>query len=276
MTHCEADRAICAFHEIERGRRIRGAISRIPAVARLGVAFAFLLALVSAGKYDLTCVASLAVYPFALWMFEGVPVIEGLARFWYALIPVALVGAANPFFDRTEVASLCGAAVTGGWLSFAVLCLKGVLALAASWSLLRLTGAEGMAQAFASLRLPPSFGFAFLLMHRYLVMMVKETSRMRDAYQLRSGAKGAALRPAAWGPFVGLLLMRSLDRARTVQDAAELRGGFSCSAASGFAGGRRSALLGFLYFAGWTAAFVALRCCEPMRLLGDAVRGAFA
>jgi len=275
MTHCEADQAICAFHDIERGRRMRGASCRMPAIARLGVTFAFLLALVSAGKYDFACVAALALYPFALWVFEGVPVMEGLSRFWYALIPVILVGAANPFFDRGEVASLCGVAITGGWLSFAVLCLKGVLALAASWSLIRLTGAEGIAQAFTSLRLPPSFGFAFLLMHRYLVLMVKETNRMRDAYQLRSGAKGAALRPAAWGPFVGLLLMRSLDRARTVQDAAELRGGFSCSAASG-QGCRRSAPLGFLYFAGWTAVFAVLRWGEPMRRLGDALREVFA
>ena len=98
---------------------------------------------------------------------------------------------------------------------------------------------------------------------------------MRDAYLLRSGAKGAALMPAAWGSFVGLLLMRSLDRARTVQDALELRGGISSRFVASDSVGGRSTLLGALYFGGWIAGFAILRWGEPMRRIGDIVRGAF-
>ena len=273
MTHAPADLAISSFHEIEESRRSGAFPRRVPSVARLGTTLAFLVALVSFGKYDLAGVAAFSVYPVALCCLEGVPVLKGVRRFWYALIPVFLMGAANPFFDRAVAASVCGVDVTGGWLSFAVLCLKGALAVVVSWSLLRLTGAEGIAQAFAALRLPPSFGFAFMLMHRYLVMMVKETGRMRDAYTLRSGVKGAALRPSCWGPFVGLLLMRSLDRARTVQDAVELRGGAACRIAPPKCGSPHPALLGWLYLACWCAAFAFLRLCGPMRWIGDLARG---
>ena len=267
-----ANAAIMAFHEIERSRVER---NRIHPLARIGTVFAFLLALVSFGKYELAETAAMAVYPFALFFFEGVRISEFPARFWYALVPVALVGAANPFFDRSVAAAFGGISVYGGWLSFAVLLLKGALALFVGWSVLRLVGFDGVARAFAALRLPPSFALSFLLMHRYLVMMVKEVERMRDAYLLRSGTLGGALRPSAWGPFVGLLLMRSMDRAARVQDAVELRGGVSGVAhGCGLSACRSSSsgLCGWAYFCGWAAFFAIARYCEPMRRLGDFAR----
>ena len=266
-----AHTAIAAFHEIERGRGSRG---RIHPVARIGTAFAFLIALVSFGKYEFSEVAAMAVYPFALVCFEGVRIRDFSMRFWLALIPVVLVGAANPFFDRTTVAVADGVTVLGGWLSFAVLLLKGALALVVGWAVFRLVGADGIARAFAALRLPPSFALSFLLMHRHLVMMVKEVERMRDAYLLRSGTLGGALRPSAWGPFVGLLLMRSMDRAARVQDAVELRGGASgiVSGAGDSARAPMAGLCGWAYFCGWTAFFAIARYGEPMRRLGDFAR----
>ena len=191
------------------------------------------------------------------------------------LLPVVLVGAANPFFDREVVARICGVDVLGGWLSFAVLAVKGVFAFAVTWSLLRKIGVDGLTRAFASLRLPPSFGMAVLLMHRYLVMMVKETERMRDAYCLRSGKGVRSIAPSAWGPFVGLLLVRSMDRASNVQSAMELRGGgLACAAVEGECA-RGRALAGIGYFVGWTSYFLAARFMDPMRRLGELVREVF-
>ena len=40
---------------------------------------------------------------------------------------MVLVGTANPFFDREVVARICGLDVSGGWLSFAVLAVKGTV-----------------------------------------------------------------------------------------------------------------------------------------------------
>ena len=184
------------------------------------------------------------------------------------MLPVLLVGAANPLFDRTVAVSIGGIGVSRGWLSFAVLALKGMLALAVGWSLLRKTGVEGLVEAFAALRLPPSFGLSVLLMHRYLVLMVKEMNRMRDAYALRSGTLGRAIRPSSWGSFVGLLLMRSMDR------ALELRGGgdgvLRLSASSARNG--KSVAVGVAYFIGWVSFFAAARFCEPMRHLGDLIQ----
>ena len=265
MRRYAANPAIVAFHEIERGMESRRAVSP---VARMGVVLAFLITLVSFGKYELAETVAMAVYPFSLACFEGVRIQDGVRRFWYALLPVALVGAANPYFDRSVVAVIGGISVTGGWLSFSVLLIKGLLALSVCWSVLRLVGAEGVARTFAAIHLPKQFGFVFLLMHRYLVMMVKEAERMRDAYLLRSGRHRAALHPSAWGPFAGLLLMRSMDRAARVQEAVELRGGASRYSPPPVGG----SFAGWLYFCGWIAYFAFARLGDPMRRIGEFVR----
>lgn len=263
--------AIDAFHEIERGCGGHGAI---PPVARLGVAVAFLLALVSAGKYDLTVAVSLAAYPASLVCFERIPLFGCLSRFWFVLVPVVLIGAANPFFDRETVARIAGLPIPGGWLSFAVLAAKGTLAVSVTLSFLRKAGVQGLADAMACLRLPRSFGLSVLLLHRYLVMMVKETERMKDAYSLRSAKGARAIGPSSWGPFVGQLLMRSMDRASCVQAAMELRGGAEAQAGNPPPREAGRIAAGCLYFAGWTAFFIAARFFDPMRRLGELILGA--
>jgi cobalt/nickel transport system permease protein len=261
--------AVEAFHEIERTRQERGSV---PSVARLGVVVAFLLTVVSFGKYELASLSALVLYPVSLVCFERVPLLLAFSRYWFLLLPALLLGAANPFFDREIVARICGVCVSGGWLSFCVLVMKGALALAVAWSLLRKIGVDGLTRAFASLRLPPSFGMAVPLTHRYLVLMIKETERMRDAYRLRSGRGTGSIAPSSWGPFVGLLLMRSMDRASNVQSAMELRGGVMSHAAlkgeSAHGGGK----VGILYFAGWASYFIVARFMDPMRRLGEFVR----
>ena len=270
MSGVGCNSAIEAFHEIERRR---GDPGTVPPVARLGVTGAFLVALVSFGKYELASLSALAVYPFSLACFERVPLFSALCRFRFLLLPVILVGAANPFLDRQMVAQIGGIGISGGWISFAVLAEKGILAFAVAWALLRKTGVDGLVSAFASLRIPPSFGMAILLMHRYVVLMVKEAERMKDAYQLRSGRKSRAILPASWGPFVGLLLMRSMDRAANVQFAIELRGGDTWTVRAPYAGKSGSVAAGIAYFAGWFFFFVAVRLFDPMRIIGDFLLG---
>jgi cobalt/nickel transport system permease protein len=270
MSGAVGNPAIEAFHEIERRR---GGTGAVPSVARLGVAVAFLVVLMSFGKYELAQLSALAVYPFSLACFERVPLFSAFFRFRFLLLPVLLVGAANPFLDREIVARIGGVAVSGGWISFAVLAEKGILAFSVAWSLLRKTGVDGLTSAFAALGLPSSFGMVIRLMHRYVVMMVKETDRMKDAYQLRSGRKSRAILPSSWGPYVGLLLIRSMDRAANVQSAMELRGGNTWAVPPPSAGKTGNVVVGMLYFAGWVSFFAAARLFDPMRGIGDFLLG---
>lgn len=62
-----------------------------------------------------------------------------------------------------------------------------------------------------------------LLMHRYLIVLIKEVERMQQAYKLRApGRKGIQFKN--WGSFAGLLLLRSMDRAEEVYESMKLRG----------------------------------------------------
>ena len=272
MSYSVRNPAVDAFHEIEvrRGRR-----DPVPPVARLGAVVMFLVVLSSFGKYDLASVLSFAVYPISLACFEHVGFSAGIFRFWPFLIPVFLLGIANPFFDRAVIAYVAGFPVSGGWISFAVLMSKGVLSFCVTWSLLRKTGVDGIVNAFAALRLPSSFGMAVLLMHRYLVLLIKESERMKDAYLLRSGGRSRSLRPSSWGPFVGLLLIRSLDRAANVQSAIELRGGYGRMRTAAECRDFRRVLIGFLYFAGWGLCFASIRLFNPLCRLVGLIREAF-
>ena len=130
MSDFLCDYAIEAFHDIERKSKEQGLV---PPLARLGVVVAFLLTLISFGKYDLDSVVSLAVYPMCLICFEGVRILGFLKRFWFLLIPVFSVGIINPFIDKEAIAHIGGIPLSGGFVSFAVLMLKGVLSMSVSF-----------------------------------------------------------------------------------------------------------------------------------------------
>ena len=262
------DSAIRAIHAGMTPGRTGSFLGRIHPAAHLAVTFAFLLVLASFGKYSLSGVAGMFAYPLALAVFGRIPVWRSLSKIKYALLPVVLVGIANPFFDRETAVRVGSLEISGGWLSFLVLCVKGVWALLAGWSLLRIVGVDALAVAFAAFSLPPYLGFALRLLHRHLLLLVKETRRMREAYALRSGGK-RALKPAAWGSFAGLLLLRASDRAARVQDAVVLRG-YRPEIPLGPAGGKDGlgTVAGWLWFGVWIAYFAFARLLDPVRILG--------
>jgi cobalt/nickel transport system permease protein len=90
---------------------------------------------------------------------------------------------------------------------------------------------------------------------------------MREAYQLRSGG-ARALKPAAWGSFAGLLLLRAADRATRVQEAVVLRGYRpEMSICRQFANDGVAAA-GWMWFVFWLAYFVFVRMFDPVGVLG--------
>lgn len=267
------ERVLRSLHECNvRGGRVPASV---PAAAHLAVTAVFLVFLASFGKYSFSGVLGMCLYPFALALLWHVPVFRGVAGMWYVFLPVAVIAAANPFLDREAAAKIGSVTVSGGWISFSVLCLKGALAILSSKALIRMTGVEGMARALCSFGLPPSSGFAFMLMHRYLLLIVKEIIRMRDAYALRSGGR-TSIAPSVWGSFAGLLLLRSSDRAKRVREAAALRGYHRGCLPLRQPAEVKSAAAGWTWFLLWTAYFAATRVLEPVTALGHVVLALFA
>ena len=216
------DRAIDEFYAMEEEARGAGRIQALHPLAKLFVTVFYLVILLSFHKYDLAGTLLMAAYPIFLFTWGDIPAKPIWRRMRIILIPVCLIGIANPFFDHAPVfAGHPG--ITGGMVSMLTLLLKGVLAVSAAYLLMVTTTMDDLCRSLRKLRVPAILVTVIMLVHRYLIVFLQEVDRMRTAYQLRApGQKGIHFR--VWGPMVGMLLLRSADRAEAVYQSMALRG----------------------------------------------------
>ena len=207
---------------MEEEARGVGVVHSLHPMAKLFVTVIYLVVLLSFHKYALAGVLLMAAYPILLFTLGDIAFRPMWRRMFIILIPVCLVGIANPFFDHTPIfAGHPG--ITGGMVSLVTLLLKGVLAVSACYLFMVTTTMEDLCRALRKLRVPAVLVTVIMLVHRYLIVFAEEVDRMRTAYQLRAPSqKGVHFR--AWGSLVGMLLLRSVDRAEAVYQAMTLRG----------------------------------------------------
>ncbi len=248
-------------------------VHRLDPRAKLLTVLAFILVTVSFGKYELSALLPLFLFPVTLAAAGRVP--PGLIgrKLLFALPFVLFVGVFNPILDRAPVLALGGLAVSGGWVSFLSILLRSLLTLGAALALVAVTGMPALCAAMERFGAPRAFAVQLLFLYRYLFVLAEEAMRMALARDLRSfgrgrGRRGLGLRAAA--SLLGHLLLRTLDRAERVFHAMRSRG---------FSGQVR--LLrpmrfrwGDLFFVlGWGAFFAAARAWNLPRLLGAALTG---
>lgn len=208
----QLDRSITEFRLMEEEAREEGRLQSLHPLAKLLVTVAYLVVLLSFHKYDLAGVLLMGFYPILAFTLGDVPLRPMWRRMRVILIPVLLIGFANPFFDRT-----------GGMISMVTLLLKGLFAVAATYLLMVSTPMDDLCRALRKLRVPAILVTVMMLIYRYLSVFLEEVARMRAAYSLRApGQKGVHFR--VWGSLAGMLLLRSMDRSETVYQSMTLRG----------------------------------------------------
>ncbi len=212
MPMARLDRTVAEFRLMEEEARGEGRLQDLHPLSKLLVTVVYLAVLLSFHKYDLAGVLLMGFYPALAFTLGDVPLRPMWRRMRVVLIPVLLVGIANPFFDRT-----------GGMISMMTLLLKGLFAVAAAYLLMVTTSMDDLCRTLRKLRVPAVLVTVIMLIYRYLSVFLEEVGRMRAAYSLRApGQKGVHFR--VWGPMVGMLLLRSVDRAETVYHSMMLRG----------------------------------------------------
>ena len=215
-----------ALHELSEMDALAAGTSPIHRLSPLTKLFAAVLDIVlvlSFGKYDLSGLAAMALWPVALFQISGIPVRTCFRKLRVVLPLVMAVGLLNPLFDRAPMLHLGGMAVSGGVISMLSLMLKGVLCLMASFLLMATTPIDSLCAALRMLRVPALLVTLLLLTYRYVGLMTRELAVMTDAYRLRApGQKG--IHVSAWGSFLGQLLLRSMDRAQELYSSMLLRG----------------------------------------------------
>jgi cobalt/nickel transport system permease protein len=208
-------------------------------------------------------------YPAVIMSIGDIPLKPMLAGLVIAA-PLAIgVGIFNPFLDRTIVSTLGGIGISAGLLSFASLLIKCCLTVFAALLLLSTTGMNKIAAAMHRLHIPQIFIIQLLLTYRYISVLMGETSRVYNAYTLRApNQRGVSSK--VWGSLIGLLLLRTYDRASRLYQAMKLRGFENQYYGVNLDSIQRKDRL---YLLGWVVFFIAVRFINIPILLGLLVTG---
>lgn len=216
------EQAVKNIHVVDNAGNDMGN-NRIHPFSRLLVTLCYILVVVSFHKYDFIGLASMILYILVQCIWYEISICSMLRRIWPIVLLTGMVGIANPLFDRSPYFAVGNIAITGGMISMATLLLKGMLCVMSSYLMVIHTGIRQLCYSLRILHVPIEIITILLLLHRYLVVLLKETERMQQAYKLRApGQRGLHFK--VWGSFVGLLLIRSIDRAEEIYESMQLRG----------------------------------------------------
>lgn len=265
----KAERALRELGEMDTLAAGKSPIHTLCPLSKFLVTIIYIGFVVSFGKYALTRLVPMALFPVLLFQVSGVPMRLCFSKLRFVLPLVLAVGLFNPIFDRAPYLTLGGVAVSGGVVSCLTLMLKGTLCLTASFLLMATTRIEALCAALRRVHVPGLLVTLLLLTYRYVGVMTEEVAVMTDAYRLRApGHRGVHY--SAWGSFLGQLLLRSMDRAEELYDSMLLRG---FSDRFHYAGAQPLTMADAAYLACCAVGFLLLRFVDVTRLLGGLIVG---
>lgn len=198
-------------------------IAEIDPRALLVVTLVYLVAMLSVPVSSAGMLIWFAAYPIVSAMLAHMEYGRVFRNSLYVLPLLIVIGIFNPFYDR-ETAFMAGSvAVSRGWVSFASIIIRGLLSVQALLILIYVAGFNRMCEALRRLGMPRVLATQLLMAYRYLSVLLEETLSMHRA-RLARGYGRASYGARMWGPFVGQLMLRTLERARRVNMAMRARG----------------------------------------------------
>lgn len=263
--------ALLDFRRLEQFAANDSPLHRIDARAKILVNLIFIVCVVSLGRYELAALFPFFIFPVVMIAGGGLPVRFLVLKILLVIPFVLVVAVFNPLLDRDIVAIVGPLQVSGGWVSFFSIMLRSLLTVASALILVSLTGFPALCRGLAQLGLPKLFVSQLLFLYRYLFVLAEEGARLKLARDQRCfGGHGTGI--GAFGPMAGHLLLRSWERAERVYRSMLSRGfagEFNCPYVSSFNAGDA------LFLLGWGLALLAIRLCDPARLLGAMISGVF-
>lgn len=198
-------------------------INHIHPLAKVLVTLWYLILVMSFERHNIIGLCGMSLYLIAMIILGELSIWKPLYRLRFVFLAVGIMGIANPLLDRDVVLTINGVGISGGMITMLSLFLKTVMAILATLVLIETTSIDNICYALQCLRLPGMLITLVMLIYRYVILMLKQVERVQQAYSLRApGQKGIHYR--AWGSLVGLLLLRSMDRAELVYESMTLRG----------------------------------------------------
>lgn len=215
--------AIHSIHYLDAAATQDKWINKIHPLGKMIVTFSYIFILLSFSKYELIGVLGMLLYPLILFPLGKLSFQTSIRQLRFVFFMVCLVGIANPLLDRGVVMYAGTIGISAGMISMMTLLGKGLLAVLASYLLIITTSIEQICYGLRLIHVPKILVTVLLLIYRYIVVLLKETERLMQAYAMRApGQKGIHVK--VWGPLIGQLLLRSIDRAQLVYESMQLRG----------------------------------------------------
>ena len=216
------NRALRDFRSLESIAAQTSALSELDARAKILATFGFLLTVVSFDRYTVAALLPLVLFPVVVMHMGNIP-LRVIGRGILLASPLAIMmGMFNPLFDHQVMAVVAGYGVSAGWLSFASILLRFALTVSAGLVLVAGTGFNPLCDGLRRLGFPEVFTNQLLLLHRYALVLTDETTRMSLARELRANGKSLSL--SVYGPLLGHLLLRAMQRAQRIHQAMLSRG----------------------------------------------------
>lgn len=223
MSINRAQDAEVELNSITQLEKMDSPIHRVDPLVKLIVTLVYIIVTMSYDKYNFFGLFVMILIPVTLYQISGIPVRTGLYKLRFALPLIAFVGIFNPLLDKSVIMVIGSVSITGGWVSFITVMLKGIFAIMMSFLLIATTSMENICYALSRVHMPAILTSLILMTFRYVFILIEETSAMIESYQLRApGQKG--IKYTAWGSFLGQLILRTYDKGSRIYDNMLLRG----------------------------------------------------
>jgi cobalt/nickel transport system permease protein len=197
-------------------------VHRVDARAKVLVTLAYLVAVMSFPRDEISSLTPFLLYPVALASIGRIPAWHILKKIAIAAPFAVAVGIFNPLLDREPALAIGSFAVTGGWVSFGSIMFRFVLTVGAVLVVVSCTGMNRIGAAMDQLGVPRVFVVQLMFLYRYLFVISDQALKMVRSAELRSGGHSPGIR--VYGSMTGHLLLRAMDRAERVYRAMVARG----------------------------------------------------
>jgi cobalt/nickel transport system permease protein len=191
--------------------------------AKLITSLVFVTTVISFGKYEISALLPYFVFPVFLSTRGNIPSVYLIKKILLVSPFAVMIGIFNPLMDRDILISLGTIGISGGWVSFVSILIRFVLTVGVALTLIAVTGFNAVCMALDKLGTPRVFVVQLIFLYRYMFVLVDEAARMVRARSLRT-FEGGGSGLKTFGPMVGHLLLRTLDRAQRIYVAMCCRG----------------------------------------------------
>ena len=188
---------------------------RLPDRLKIFLVLAFVLSAMFVPPHNWPIHGCLVAIVFAAMSVAGIPVRYLMVRLMFfmpMLLGLAIAVPASNGFVR-------------GWDVMAAVLMRSTLSFMSALWLVNVTPFDRLLVALRKLGLPRILVAILAFMYRYIFVVFDELQRMREARRSRTFGRRGTL--AAWksnGQLIGMLLIRSMDRAERVHGAMCARG----------------------------------------------------